>query len=218
MGHTSSATRECDDAEPSSQAAKRQKLTPPTQRGDAGPPVEGTSSISSGGVAPAAVMPTESAMPLAGKVFAITGGASGIGLATAKILSRRGGTVCIADVDPDAMKGADAHFSELGVPYSITRVDVSRRAEVDGWVDGIVEKFGRLDGAANVAGIIGKSHGMVGVADLDDDEWDKIISVNLTGMMYCLRAQLRKVVDGGSIVNTSSIHGLKGKLFGSPGR
>jgi NAD(P)-dependent dehydrogenase (short-subunit alcohol dehydrogenase family) len=150
-------------------------------------------------------------MPLAGKVFTITGGASGIGLATAKILSRRGATVCIADVDPDAMKGADAYFSELGVPYSITRVDVSRRTEVDSWIDGVVERFGRLDGAANVAGVIGKSHGMLGVTDMDDDDWDKIIAVNLTGMMYCLRAQLRKVEDGGSIVNTSSIHGLKGK-------
>lgn len=145
-----------------------------------------------------------------GKVFAITGGASGIGLATAKTISSRGATVCIADVDPKAMQEAEDYFKEKNVPFTVSRVDVSQRQEVDSWIDGIVEKYGRLDGAANVAGIIGKAHGTAGVADLDDAEWHRIIAINLTGMMYCLRAELRKVVDGGSIVNISSIHGLKG--------
>lgn len=152
--------------------------------------------------------------PLAGKVYAITGGASGIGLATAKLLSGRGATVCIADVDGEAMKSAEAHFSGLpgGVKYDVARVDVSRRAEVDAWIEGIVERHGRLDGAANVAGIIGREHGRTSTTDLRDEEWDRIIAVNLTGTMYCLRAELRNIVDGGSIVNTSSIHGLKGEL------
>ena len=149
-------------------------------------------------------------MSLQGKVYAVTGGASGIGLSTAKILAQRGATVCIADVNPDALKEAEAYFAGLGVPHLVTKVDVSKRAEVDSWIDNIVETHGRLDGAANIAGIIGKIHGSVSVADMDDDEWDKILAVNLTGLMYCLRAQLRKVVDGGSIVNAASIHGLKG--------
>lgn len=147
---------------------------------------------------------------LEGKVFAITGGASGIGFATAQILSKRGAIVCIADVDPAAMSKAEEHFSSLSVPFTATKVDISKRAEVDSWIDGIVQNYGRLDGAANVAGIIGKHHGLREVADLDDDEWHKIIAVNLTGTMYCLRAELRKIVDGGSIVNVSSVHGLQG--------
>lgn len=147
---------------------------------------------------------------LEGKVYAFTGGASGIGLATAKIVAGRGAAVCIADVDPDAMRDAEAYFSAKESPFSVTRVDVSVRKEVDAWIAGIVEKFGRLDGAANVAGIIGKHHGSRAVAELEDDEWDKIIAVNLTGCMYCMRAELRNVVDGGSIVNVSSIHGVKG--------
>lgn len=147
---------------------------------------------------------------LEGMVFAITGGASGIGFATAQILSKRGGTVCIADVDAIAMGNAEAYFANLKVPFIITKVDVSNRDEVDSWIDGIIQKYGRLDGAANVAGIIGKHHGVRDVVDLDDDEWHKIIAVNLTGTMYCLRAELRKIVDGGSIVNVSSIHGLQG--------
>ncbi|KAI2619114.1 3-oxoacyl-reductase [Hypomontagnella submonticulosa] len=147
---------------------------------------------------------------LDGKVFAITGGASGIGLATAQILSRRGGIVCIADIDPNTMSQAEEYFTSQKASFTVTKVDVSKRDEVDSWIDGIVQKYGRLDGAANVAGIIGKHHGIREVVDLDDDEWNKIIAVNLTGAMYCLRAELRKIVDGGSIVNVSSIHGLQG--------
>ncbi|XDG01901.1 hypothetical protein ABKA04_001516 [Annulohypoxylon sp. FPYF3050] len=147
---------------------------------------------------------------LEGKVFAITGGASGIGLATAQILSKRGGIVCVADVDPVAMSKADEYFTNQNASFLITKVDISKRDEVDSWIDSIVQKYGRLDGAANVAGIIGKHHGVREVADLDDDEWHKIIAVNLTGTMYCLRAELRKIADGGSIVNVASIHGLQG--------
>jgi NAD(P)-dependent dehydrogenase (short-subunit alcohol dehydrogenase family) len=157
----------------------------------------------------------ELARPLEGKVFAITGGASGIGLATAKILSRRGAAVGLADIDPEAIRATEDYFSSSGAPFTISRVDVSKRAEVDSWIDSIVAKFGRLDGAANVAGIIGKHHGITSVTELDDAEWDKIIAVNLTGMMYCLRKELQKVVDGGSIVNVSSIHGLKGQWLDS---
>ncbi|KAL7956662.1 hypothetical protein V8C34DRAFT_287819 [Trichoderma compactum] len=149
-------------------------------------------------------------LTLSGKVFAITGGASGIGLATAQVLSRRGAVVCIADVDPEATKAAEVYFTSLEVPHMITKVDVSKRKEVDAWIESIVKEHGRLDGAANVAGVIGKYHGVSPVSELDDDEWDRIIGVNLTGTMYCMRAELRNMNDRGSIVNVSSIHGLRG--------
>lgn len=158
----------------------------------------------------AAIMIADGGLPLLGKVYAITGGASGIGLATAKILSRKGATVCMADIDPAAMKDAEAHFSALNVPFMVTKVDVSRRREVDSWIDSIVRTHGKLYGAANVAGVIGKMNGVAPVTELDDDEWDRIMAVNLTGAMYSLRAELRNIVDGGSIVNVSSIHGVKG--------
>ncbi|KAK7402414.1 Short-chain dehydrogenase/reductase aba4 [Neonectria punicea] len=147
-------------------------------------------------------------MSLAGKVYAITGGGSGIGLATAQILSRRGATVCVADINPTAMESAASYFTEKQAPFTVTRVDVSQRNQVEDWLDSVVNKFGRLDGAANVAGVIGKHHGLRTVTELEDDEWHKIIAVNLTGTMYCLRAELRRVVDGGSIVNVASIHGF----------
>ncbi|KAH7141164.1 hypothetical protein B0J13DRAFT_585615 [Dactylonectria estremocensis] len=147
-------------------------------------------------------------MSLQGKVYAITGGASGIGLATAKALSRRDAVVCIADVDPAAMESAASYFTDQKAAFTVTRVDVSQRDQVEGWLDSIVAKYGRLDGAANVAGVIGKHHGVRPVAELEDDEWHRIIAVNLTGTMYCLRAELQRVVNGGSVVNVASIHGF----------
>ncbi|OAL51703.1 short chain dehydrogenase [Pyrenochaeta sp. DS3sAY3a] len=151
-----------------------------------------------------------SAQALKHKVFAITGGASGIGLATAKVLSERGGTVCLSDVDSTALSKAESFFQERNLPFSTTTVDVSKRDQVEAWIHSILEKFGRLDGAANVAGVIGKDHGKKSVAELDDNEWNKIIAVNLTGCMNCLRAELNHISPRGSIVNVASIHGTTG--------
>ena len=145
-----------------------------------------------------------------GKVIALTGGASGIGLATSKLLSSRGATVCIADVDPHAIQVAQSHFDVLEAPFMVTKVDVSKRTEVESWLDSIIEKYGQLDGAANCAGVIGKNHGITTLVDTEDEDWEKIISVNLTGMFNSLRAELKRIVDHGSIVNVSSIQGVMG--------
>lgn len=157
-------------------------------------------------------------MDFEGKVIAITGGASGIGLATAKIVSERGGIVCVADRDPEALKTTEEFFKAQGKgdKYQVADVDVSSKESVESWIGGIVKQFGRLDGAANIAGVIGRNHSKGSIADLEDEEWDRIIATNLTGSMYCMRAELNNIVDGGSIVNMASIHSLKGKSLGPP--
>lgn len=156
-------------------------------------------------------------MSFSGKVYAITGGASGIGLATVKLLAEQGAIVCFSDVNTTALAETEAYLKEKGAKFTATKVDVSKRAEVEAWIDGIVKEFGQLDGAANIAGIIGKHHSIHSVGELEDDEWDKIIAVNLTGCMYCMRAELRNIKDGGSIVNMASIQGITG-TWGAPFR
>jgi NAD(P)-dependent dehydrogenase (short-subunit alcohol dehydrogenase family) len=81
---------------------------------------------------------------------------------------------------------------------------------VDDWISATVTKFGKLDGAANLAGVIGRQNNTAGVADIDDDDWDFIFNVNTKGLMFCLRAQAPVMNEGGSIVNAASILGLIG--------
>lgn len=82
---------------------------------------------------------------------------------------------------------------------------------VESWIEETVKHFGHLDGAANIAGVIPKSIGVGVLSEQDFTEWDFVISVNLTGVMHCLRAQLKTMSENGAIVNASSIAGLQGR-------
>ena len=155
----------------------------------------------------------------AGKTIALTGGASGIGLAAAQIVHRRGASLSIADVNQEALDNAAALFKDGGSDrVLLTKLDVTDRRAVDAWVESTISHFGRLDGAANCAGVIGKHHGTRDVEALEDDQWDLIIGVNLTGMMYSLRAELAAMrkqaesgqIGGGSIVCIGSVQSLMG--------
>ena len=148
-----------------------------------------------------------------GKTIALTGGASGIGLATSQILYSRGANIAIADIDQSALDNASTLFKPQDEGESrvmLTKLDVTNRSAVDTWISSVVSKFGRLHGAANCAGVIGKHHGTRTVEQLEDDQWDLIMGVNLTGMMYCLRAELRAIKGPGSVVCVSSVQGTMG--------
>lgn len=154
-----------------------------------------------------------------GKVYAITG-LGGIGLAVAKQLHAHGASLSLADISPDILATAVKAITGLDTqdPHpSITTnaLDIRSSAAVNAWITNTVSHFGRLDGAANMAGAIGKHHGMGKFVDLSDDEWDMLVGVNLSGMMYCLRAEVRAIMESapggrGSIVTASSIQGLRG--------
>lgn len=153
-----------------------------------------------------------STTPFEGKVIAITGGASGIGLATAHYLAIRGATLSLADVQPVALAAAaDSIRAEApNTKILIFDLDVRNPAQVKAWIEATVTKFGALHGAANLAGIVNKGIGTTSIKDLGDDEWTNVLDVNLTGVFYCLREQLNAIAHGGSIVNASSVAGVMG--------
>ena len=145
------------------------------------------------------------------KTIAITGAASGIGLATAQLLASSGATLSLADVQEQPLKNLVAELDPENsgrITYSIA--DVSKTDQISTWISETVSKHGKLDGAANLAGVIGKDIQVNGVEALSDDDWAFIIGINLSGVMHCMRAEIQAMKPNGSIVNAASIAGVMG--------
>ena len=156
---------------------------------------------------------------LAGKVIAISGAGSGIGLATAKYLYSMGARLSLTDNREAALKAAISDVSssapDAGPKENIlgTVTDVRSSSKVDIWIKQTVEHFGALDGAANLAGVVHKNIGISTISQLTDEEWHFVNDVNLHGVFYAIRAQLRAMEElgkGGSIVNAASTAGIEG--------
>jgi NAD(P)-dependent dehydrogenase (short-subunit alcohol dehydrogenase family) len=153
-------------------------------------------------------MPTT--FSISGKVIALTGGASGIGLQTAILLASQGAIVSSADLSEAPLKEAEAKITASGGTVLTTVVDVRDDKAVDAWIATTVAKFGQLDGAVNLAGVISKGINVERVQDLNNEDWRFVLDVNLNGVMYCMRAQLKQTKDGGSVANAASICGVTG--------
>ncbi|KAJ5977683.1 hypothetical protein N7501_001025 [Penicillium viridicatum] len=176
---------------------------------------------------------------LQGKVFALTGAASGIGRATALLLARHGALLSLADVDKATLaKTHDDvlqeycnvnHVNSESIPSSpiFTRtVDVRSQKECSSWIEATVAHFGQsLAGAANLAGVFGPNIGREtgAVRNLDDTEFDWVMDVNVKGTLNCLRAELAHMQTadgagrpGGSIVNAASVAGIVGGAHNGP--
>ena len=148
------------------------------------------------------------------KVIVLTGGAGLLGREYALALAGTGASVVVADVDTDAGKGVVA---EAGSGIFI-ETDVTSKASVEAMVAGALAHYGRIDGLVNNAAIDLKFDASHAGEHLDSfenfplEEWDKGLSVNLTGMFLCAQAVARPMLacGGGVIVNISSIYGLVG--------
>jgi NAD(P)-dependent dehydrogenase (short-subunit alcohol dehydrogenase family) len=147
---------------------------------------------------------------LKGKVIAITGAGGGMGLETSKMLVARGAKVSMADIQEIALFQAAEEIQKSGGDVIATVMDVRDEKQVDSWISKTVEKFGKLDGAANLAGVLPKTFHTGTVEEQQTEDWDFVIAVNLTGVMYCMRAELKQMNDKGSVVNASSVAGLIG--------
>lgn len=144
---------------------------------------------------------------LEGKIAFVTGGAGGIGRATALAFAEEGAKVAVADLK-DAEGTAREIEAEGGTAYAIA-LDVTDQAAVDAAVDGIVARWGRIDIAFNNAGV---SLETMATPWESVDLYDKVVAVNQRGVLLCMAAELRHMVPQGSgaIVNTSSVAGMSG--------
>jgi len=155
-------------------------------------------------------------MRLKDRVTLITGGAAGIGKATAQRFIEAGATVVICDVNQEA---GEATVREHGPNVHFYKVDVTDRQAVQSWVDDVVDKYGRVDVLVNNAGIL-RDNQLVKVKDgklvkqMPEADFDLVIAVNLKGVFNCTQAVAPYMIKqgGGVILNASSVVGLDGNF------
>lgn len=150
-----------------------------------------------------------------GRVALVTGASSGIGRAIAEAFAREGAKVVVTGRRREQTDQTLALVRAAGSDGVAVIGDVSTSADVQRMVAGAVSAFGRLDCAVNNAGIEG-GKAFVPTADADEDIWDEVIAINLTGVFLCMKYEIRQMLTqgGGAIVNMSSVAGLIGTRIG----
>ena len=144
-----------------------------------------------------------------GKVALVTGSGSGIGHASAMAFAAQGATVAVADVKHENGERTVEAIKASGGEASFFPVDVASEASVNQLIADVVERFGALDFAHNNAGIDAEP---VPLAELSAEKWRRIIDINLSGVFYCMKAEITHMLSlrRGAIVNTASASGLIG--------
>src|SRR5665213_4260715 len=150
-----------------------------------------------------------------GKVAFVTGAANGIGRAAALAFAREGASVVVADVSEQGNRETVRLIEEQGGRAIAVRCDVSRAEDVKAALAKTIEAFGRLDFAFNNAGVEQKK--LAPTADLDEEEWDRILNIDLRSVFLCMKYEIPLILKqgGGAIVNTSSGAGVIG-IKGNP--
>ena len=151
---------------------------------------------------------------LEGKVVLVTGGGSGIGRASSVAFARAGACVVVSDIDSDGGAETARLIAAAGGTVDFVAADVARPQDVADLVATVVARHGRLDCAHNNAGI---GPGPGATHEIADEQWGRVLAVNLTGVWLCMKHELAQMLvqGGGAIVNTASVMGLVGGV-GSP--
>jgi len=152
---------------------------------------------------------------VAGKVALITGGASGIGRATALTFAKEGAKLVIADMNEDSGQQTVHLITEKGGEAIFVRTDVSKAVEVQALISQAVATYGRLDCAHNNAGI--GSRPRAPLHECTEETWDRVLGANLKGVWLCMKYEIIHMLKqgGGAIVHTASIMGLVGSWSGT---
>src|SRR5690349_182008 len=147
-------------------------------------------------------------MRLEGRIAAITGGAMGIGRATALLFAQEGATVALADVEADGAEAVAKEIVGRGGRALAAGVDVGDAGQVQAFVERVVTEFGRLDVMFANAGIAHSARFL----EHPEAQWHRVLRVNLTGVFLCCQAAARQMVTqgGGRIITTASINGFRG--------
>lgn len=143
------------------------------------------------------------------KIALVTGAGSGIGRATALVFAREGAKVVVSDIVVEGGQETVQQIEAAGGEAIFVKADVSQAADVETLVAKTVETYGRLDCAFNNAGIEGSVKPTI---DCTEEEFDRTIAVNLTGVWLCMKYEIQQMLSqgGGTIVNTASAAGLVG--------
>jgi len=148
-------------------------------------------------------------MKLENRVALVTGAASGIGKAIATRFAREGAAVVASDIVPDALEAVVSGINAAGGKAVGRVVNVALESDIAAMVEAGLESFGRIDILCNNAGVL---DGMVPVAEVTDELWQRVLSVNLTGPFLACRKVIPIMLDqgGGAILNIASAAGLFG--------
>jgi NAD(P)-dependent dehydrogenase (short-subunit alcohol dehydrogenase family) len=143
------------------------------------------------------------------KTVVMTGAASGIGAAAARVFSAHGAQLVLADIDQERGQQVAESLTKAGGQAVFVRVDVTSATDVAAMVRTAIATFGQLDCAFNNAGIDGET---ALLHESSQENWNEVLRVNLTGVWLCLKAEITQMLrqDGGAIVNTASAAGLVG--------
>ena len=155
-------------------------------------------------------------MKLKDRVAIITGGARGIGKAISQVFLREGAKVAIVDIeDPKKLEAVKRDLEKIGGKVITIPCDITKGSEVNGRVDEVRKRFGRIDILVNNAGIIRRGT----IETVTEEDWDRVIEVNLKGTFNCCKAvvAIMKQQRHGKIVNISSIAGKMGDITSAPG-